>query len=195
MQIPFRLLVVFILLNVISTSCLATQKKLDLSPRILSAKTAYFENQTGSDVAGNGALAQLKKWGKFQIVPDRQHADLVILLSADPYGGGKIIMSGGQTGSVDTRGHVEEDPIPQYGKLSQNRYACLTVIDPTTGDKLWSAEHVWGGLMTGFNSVGDRLIKELEKLEKKDSHLLDAPAAGHSNNISQAESWFQTIFS
>ena len=47
MQIPFRLLVVFILLNVIPASCLATQKNLALSPRILSAKTVYFEDKTG----------------------------------------------------------------------------------------------------------------------------------------------------
>jgi len=72
-------------------------------------------------------------------------------------------MSGGQTGSIDSQGHINEDPIPSYNKQSPTRYAYLTVIDAATGDKLWSKEHLWGGLLTGFNSAGARLIRELEK--------------------------------
>ena len=66
------------------------QKQLAQSPRILSAKTVYFDNQTGSDPVGKDTLAQLKKWGKFQLVTDRKQTDLIFLLSADPYKGGKI---------------------------------------------------------------------------------------------------------
>ena len=66
------------------------QKQLARSPRILSAKTVYFDNQTGSDAVGKSTLAQLKKWGKFQLVSDRKQADLIFLLSADPYKGGNI---------------------------------------------------------------------------------------------------------
>ena len=144
-----------------------TQKQLAQSPRILSAKTVYFENKTGSDAVGSNALAQLKKWGKFQVVSDRKQADLIFLLSADPYRGGNLVMSGGQTGSIDENGHVTEDPVPNYNKQSPTRYAYLTVIDPKTGDNLWSNKHLWGGLLTGFNSVGERLVKELEKQTKK----------------------------
>ena len=173
MRISLRFLVVFIPIGLIPTPPLATQKKLAVSPRVLSAKTVYFDNQTGSDAVGNGALAQLKKWGKFQITPDWQHADLIFLLSADPYKGGNIVMAGGQTGSIDSQGHIEEDPIPNYNKQSPARYAYLTVVDPTTGDNLWSGEHAWGGLITGFDSVGNRLMKELEKQMKKESRLLN----------------------
>ena len=76
-------------------------------------------------------------------------------------------MSGGQTGSIDSRGHIEEDPVPKYGMQTQTRYAYLTVVDPINGDKLWSADHVWGGLLTGFDSVGSRLIKKFEKQTKR----------------------------
>jgi len=41
------------------------------------------------------------------------------------------------------------------------------VIDPKTGGNLWSDQHLWGALLTGFNSVGARLIKELENQTKK----------------------------
>jgi hypothetical protein len=41
------------------------------------------------------------------------------------------------------------------------------VIDPKTGGNLRNDQHLWGGLLTGFNSVGARLIKELENQTKK----------------------------
>jgi len=43
------------------------------------------------------------------------------------------------------------------------RAAYLTAIDPATGENLWSDSHVWGGLLTGFNSVGERLIRQFRK--------------------------------
>ncbi len=142
------------------------QKQLAQSPRILSAKSVYFKNQTGSDAVGKNAVAQLQKWGKFQLVDDPKQADLIFFLSADPYKGGNIIFASGQTGSVDN-GHVTEDSVPNYNKQSPTRYAYLTVIDAKTRDILWSDEHLWGGVLTGVNSVGERLVKELEKQTKK----------------------------
>jgi hypothetical protein len=43
----------------------------------------------------------------------------------------------------------------------------LTVIDPKTGENLWSDSHQWGGLLTGFNTTGERLVKKLENQTKK----------------------------
>jgi hypothetical protein len=142
------------------------QKQLAQSPRILSAKTAYFVNQTGSVAVGKNALAQLKKWGKFQVVTDEKQADLIFLLSADPYKGGNIIFASGQTGTVEN-GEVTKDAVPNFDKQSPTRYAYLTVIDARTGDNLWSDKHLWGGLLTGFNSVGERLVKQLQNQTKK----------------------------
>jgi hypothetical protein len=167
MRISICLLVGLTLTGLISTPSSVAQKELARSPQILSAKTVYFDNHTGSDAVGKSALAQLKKWGKFQIVPNRKEADLLFFLSADPYRGGNIIMSGGQTGSIDSQGRIEEDPIPDYNKQSPTRYAYLTVIDAKTGANLWSEKHLWGGLLTGFNSVGSRLVKDLEKQTNK----------------------------
>ena len=166
MRISAHALFVFILTSLLAASVVVAQKQLAQSPRILSAKTAYFNNQTGSDAVGRNALAQLKRWGKFQLLADSKQADLIFLLSADPYKGGNIILASGQTGSIDD-GHITEDPIPNYNKQSPTRYAYLTVIDPKTGNNLWSDKHLWGGLLTGFNSVGERLIKKLEKQTKK----------------------------
>jgi len=166
MRIFTAFLAVTALSTLLSTSSATAQKQLAQSPRILSSKTVYFENKTGSDAVGANAVAQLKKWGKFQLVADRKKADLIFLLSADPYRGGNLVMSGGQTGSIDDSGQITEDPVPNYNKQSPTRYAYLTVIDAKTGDNLWSDKHLWGGMLTGFNSAGARLVTELEKQTK-----------------------------
>jgi hypothetical protein len=156
-------LVVFLFAFLFTPLSVHSQKQLAKSPKIQSAKTVYFDDQTGVDAVGAAAMAQLKKWGRFQIVQDKNLADLVLLLSADPYHGGYIIFASGQTGSVDSSGNVQEDRVPNYNKQAPVRDAYLTVIDPKTGKNLWSDSHVWGGLLTGANSVGERLVKKLEK--------------------------------
>lgn len=166
MQVSEHLLATFVFASLLGTNPAVAQKQLAQSPRILSAKSVCFNNQTGSDAVGKNALEQLKKWGKFQLVADPKQADLVILLSADPYKGGNIIFASGQTGRIDD-GRITEDSVPNYNKQSPTRYAYLTVIDRKTGDNLWSDKHLWGGLLTGFNSVGARLVNELEKQTKK----------------------------
>jgi len=130
---------------------------------MLSAKFIFFEDRTGAVAVGNRALDRLKKWGRFQIVQDPKKADLVILLSADPYKGGYILTAGSQTGTMGPDGSLELDRIPNVNRADPVRDAYLTVIDPQTGENLWSDSHVWGGLLTGFNSVGERLVKNLEK--------------------------------
>ncbi len=143
------------------------QGQSSISAEILSAKFVYFENRTGVAAVGNKALARLKRWGRFQIVQDRKQADLIFLLSADPYKGGYIIMSGGQTGTIDKNGHIDEDAVPNYMPLAPVRDVYLSAIDPRTGEKLWSDSRHWGGLLTGFNSAGQRLVQKLEKQIKK----------------------------
>jgi hypothetical protein len=129
----------------------------------LSAKTVYFDNQTGVEAVGTAALAQLRKWGRFQIVREKQTADLILLLSADPYNGGYIIFASGQTGTIDADGHIAQDRVPNYNRLTPVRDAYLTVIDPSSGQNLWSDSHAWGGLLTGANSAGARLVHKLQK--------------------------------
>ena len=156
-------LILFMLANLAFPSTSHAQKQLAKSPKILSAKTVYFDNQTGAEAMGTAAVAQLRKWGRFQIVHDKHTADLILLLSAGPYNGGHIIFASGQTGTIDADGHIEQDRIPNYNRLAPVRDAYLTVIDPRSGQNLWSDSHVWGGLLTGANSAGARLVRKLQK--------------------------------
>ena len=159
----YACLVVFILTIPIASISAQGQKQSAKSPKILSAKTVYFDNQTGVDAVGIEALAQLRKWGRFQVLQDKTAADLILLLSADPYHGGYIVFASGQTGAIDAHGNIQQDRIPNYNAQAPVRDAYLTVIDPKSGQNLWSASHVWGGLLTGANSAGGRFVRKLEK--------------------------------
>ncbi len=138
-------------------------KKLPLSPKILAAKTAFIDNQSGYAKIGDRAYDELRKWGRFQIVQDRKKADLVILLSAGEYIGGYVTSGGTQTGTVDESGNVQLSNSPTYTTPVRKGHTFLTVIDPATGESLWSDSKAWGNLYTGFHSATKGLVKELRK--------------------------------
>ena len=107
-----------------------TQRELAKSPKMMSAKTVYFEDRTGADAVAAATVAQLKKWGRFQVVKDKKEADLIFMLSADPYKGGYIVLASGGTGTMDENGNVKEDRVPNYNVQAPVRDAYLSVIDP-----------------------------------------------------------------
>jgi hypothetical protein len=167
MREPACLLVAIAFVNFAAIPVARAQKGQPPSAKIRSAESVYIDDQTGAAAVGKKAVGELRKWGRFRIANDRTEADLVMLLSSDPYTGQKIIVSGGQTGTIGPNGDVREDRVPTFGKLAPVRYAYLTVIDARTGEALWSGSHRWGGLLTGFNSAGERLVKRFEKEMKK----------------------------
>jgi hypothetical protein len=137
-----------------------------ISPAILAAKTVFFEDRTGAPPVAKAALEELRKWGRFQIVVDKSQADLILVLSASPPKGDHILYSGGQTGTIDS-GQMHEDPVPQYLSSAPARAAYLTLFDAKSGRSLWTDSHQWGGLLTGHNSAGARLVTNLKKEMKK----------------------------
>ena len=156
-------LAAFVLILSALSSAAQTKDAPNAKARILSAKSVYFEDQIGDAAVRDESLQQLKKWGRFQIAKAPKEADLVLVLSADPRKGGYVVFSGGQTGAVGKNGQIEEDEVPNYNKAAPVRYAYLTVYDAKTGANLWSAEHKWGGALTGFHSAGARLVNKLRK--------------------------------
>lgn len=147
----------FLPLAVVVLTILATveaKNQLRLSERISSARSVYLDDEGGATAVGEKARAQLEKWGRFQIVSDRAKADLILRLTADPYTDANI--------TIDKNGDIREEKL-KFGQVRPVRYAYLTLLDPATGATLWTGEHQWGGLVTGFNSVGERLVKKLEK--------------------------------
>jgi hypothetical protein len=105
--------------------------------------------------------------------PRTANKRMILLLSADSPKRRAALMVEGQTVSVDQTGNVSEMPVPYFNLSGPVRYAYLTLIDTQALTILWTATHQWGGLLTGFNSAGERLIERLEKEMKKQLLLLD----------------------
>lgn len=59
--------VIFVLTSLLVANPAFAQEQLADSTRILSAKSVYLDNQTGSDAVGQNALVQLKKWGNSKL--------------------------------------------------------------------------------------------------------------------------------
>jgi hypothetical protein len=138
------------------------QRQMAQSPKMKAAKTAYFDNRTAVDAVGAEAVKQLKKWERFQLVTSRSKADLIFLLTADAYKGGSIVLANGQTGTMND-GKFEEDRVPNYNAQAPVRDVYLSVIDPKDGSLVRSESPIWGGVLTGVNSAGARLVKKLER--------------------------------
>jgi hypothetical protein len=130
----------------------AKAQKRALSTRLFTAKSVYFDNQTGFKAVGDDAVRELQKWGRFQVVRRRGDADLLFVLTSEVY-----------IDDLDKppyNGDFEPDLLRLPHKPA---YAYLTVLDAVSGKKLWASSHAWGGLLTGFNSAGRRLISRLRR--------------------------------
>jgi hypothetical protein len=122
-----------------------------LPSRLLTAKLVYFEDETGFPAVGGDAVRELEKWGRFQVVQSRDQAELVFVLSSQDES--RSIATPDRRFGPDLSFHFRYRPANAY----------LTVDDAITGERLWSGRHLWGGLLTGFNSAGRRLVHRLRK--------------------------------
>jgi hypothetical protein len=177
-----QLIVLFAAVVVFTTGSSAKDKHLPLPPQIMTAKTVYIDNQSGISRLGDRCYTEIQKWGRFQVVQDRNQADLIFLLSAREYNGG-YVTTGGQTtstvntsgninatsygdqttGTINSSGTINSTTSPTYTQPVIIGYTYLTVIDPKTGDNLWSDSKRWGNLYTGFHSATKGLVDELVK--------------------------------
>jgi hypothetical protein len=146
-------LLVFLFLGLGYFFSARAQKGHELSPRLLTAKLVYFEDETGFPAVGADAVRELQKWGRYQVVQNRDHADLVFVLSSKTEADGVRSPFEDRRFGPDLSFHFRYRPANAY----------LTVDDATTGERLWSGRHVWGGLLTGFNSAGRRLVRRMRK--------------------------------
>lgn len=167
---------------VLSVVCSAKDKHLPLPPQVINAKTVYIDNQSGIAKLGDKCYTQLEKWGRFKVIQDPKQADLILLLSAHEYTSGYVTTGGDSTstvsttstvntttagdqttGTVNASGTVNTTTDPIYTTPMTVGYTYLTVIDPKTGDNLWSASKRWGNLYTGFHSATKGLVDDLMK--------------------------------
>ena len=152
---PKRVGLLAILLTVSSgfSAPVRAQNRPTLPRRLLTAKFIYFENQTGFPAVGDESLRELEKWGRFRLVRNPDQAELLFVLSSKIESDALVNPDEERRFGPDLSFHFRYRPANAY----------LTVDDAITGERLWSGRHVWGGLLTGFNSAGRRLVHKLRK--------------------------------
>jgi hypothetical protein len=153
MRYRLGLVAVFLMFACGFLSSARAQKPREMPPQLLSAKLIYFEDETGFPAVGGDAIRELQKWGRYQVVQTRDQAELIFVLSS------KIEADGVRSPFEDRR--FGPDLSFHFRYRPANAY--LTVDDAKTGERLWSGRHLWGGLLTGFNSAGRRLVSRLRK--------------------------------
>ena len=129
------------------------QKRPDLPAKLLTARSVYFANETGFAAVGTEAVRELEKWGRFQVVQSPRQAELVFVLSSEGDSGDIFNPADNRRFGPDLSLHFRYRPATAH----------LIVVDAMNGERLWTASRAWGGLLTGFNSAGRRLIHKLWK--------------------------------
>jgi hypothetical protein len=97
----------------------ASEHHAPLPSKILEAKTVYIDNQTGYEEAADHCYDALQRWGRYTVVQDKSKADLILVLA----------------GNHETRGAYANGSAVVALRRS---LTSLSVVDPATGDVLWS---------------------------------------------------------
>jgi hypothetical protein len=120
-----------------------------LPPAVTRGKSAYIDCdacERGMAAAWLAAFEQLTAWGRFDIVPDPRKADLIFLLSANPY-----------LGDFLTRDGPDKRPV-------RVDITYLDVVDPRTGASWWDDSKQWGSLLVA-RATKDLIDEFKEQLE------------------------------
>jgi hypothetical protein len=138
-------LLVFCVWAAMLPPAIAQEDKPPLVPtKVLQSDTVYVDCSVcprGLAVAQKTAFQALRAWGRFRVLEDHKHADLIFLFSANPYLGDYI-----------TRDGPDQRPV-------SIEFTIMTVIDPQTGKRLWTDWRRYGSLRVA--SATKDLIEEL----------------------------------
>jgi hypothetical protein len=120
--------------------------------KVTQAKSVYIDCDAcprGMAVAWLAAFEELTDWGRFDVVPDPKKADLIFLLSANPY-----------LGDYVTRDGPDKRPVSVD-------ITYVNVVDPLTGKSFWDDSRQWGALLVA-RATKDLIaeFKEQLKLEE-----------------------------
>jgi hypothetical protein len=149
-----QLLVIFLCTGAFVPAALAKKaERPPVSPKILKANTVYIDCVCPRALAAaqESALQQLQGWGRFQISQNRRQTDLVILFSGNPY-----------LGDYVTRDGPDKRPVAIESTI-------MTVIDPVTGQSLWTDSRRWGSwrVKGATKDLIDELREQMEAQGKR----------------------------
>jgi hypothetical protein len=140
------LLAAFLFVATLAPAALAKRtERPSLPAKILQADSVFVDCVCPRALAAaqETALLEIRSWGRFQISEDHRHTDLVFLFSGNPY-----------LGDYLTRDGPDKRPVAIVSTI-------LTVIDPVTGQTLWTDSRQWGSWR--IRGATKDLIQELRQ--------------------------------
>ena len=115
-----------LLLALITTNARpAAQNYAPLPDRIVGAKTIYLVNDSGNMRVFDKLFKDLRNWGRFTVVTNREGADLVAVLTT-------------RTISLSTTTGSTANPVVVAGSGEVLTDLHLRVFDARTGEQLWT---------------------------------------------------------
>ncbi len=152
--------VVFLLLSAIGAR--AQKLYAPLPDRVVAAKTVFFMNESGTARFGDDLYRELKAWNRWEVVTDRDKADLILVLSASDTVPVTVTVKSGTNSGQST----SEMKMSGSGKMETQHWH-LYVIDAKTGDNLWRSDASMGGkLWRSWGSIAKSLLSDIQKRTK-----------------------------
>jgi outer membrane protein assembly factor BamB len=130
-----------------------------LPNKVVTAKTVFFINESGTARFGDDLYRQIRAWNRWDVVTDREKADLVLVLS--PSDTVPVVIT---TTSAAVSGQSASGTRMTAAGNMQTQHWHLYVIDAKTGDNLWRADASMGGkLWRSWGSIAKSLLSDIQK--------------------------------
>jgi hypothetical protein len=127
-----------------------------LPPAVVGAHTVFVENETGFAELQYTAILELNKWGHFDLAACRDKADLVLRLD----NGTRVhALPDGQFPATPTANSFADSGVPKG-------HTRIALLDPKTGETLWSGIHKTDGGKVKSGHLLDSLREAFEEYEK-----------------------------
>jgi hypothetical protein len=130
-----------------------------LPDKVIAAKTVFFINESGTARFGDDLYRQIKAWNRWDVVTDREKADLVLVLS--PSDTVPVVIT---TASATASGQSASGTRMTATGNMQTQHWHLYVMDGKTGENLWRADASMGGkLWRSWGSIAKSLLSDIRK--------------------------------
>jgi outer membrane protein assembly factor BamB len=130
-----------------------------LPDKVVAAKTVFFINESGTARFGDDLYRQIKAWNRWDVVGDREKADLVLVLS--PSDTVPVVIT---TSSATVAGQSASGTTMTAAGNMQTQHWHLYVLDARTGQNLWRADASMGGkLWRSWGSIAKSLLTDIQQ--------------------------------
>ncbi len=130
-------------------------KPYGLPEAVARARAVYIENETGFGELELVTVLELSKWGRFELAESREKADLILRLDS----GSRVRMVPAGEGVPTANNALAEKPVP-------SGYTRIALLEPKTGQMLWSGKHKTEGGKVKSGHLLDELREAFRDYDK-----------------------------